>query len=103
MERNEWIKQFVNEMKSWPAAKGFVRDGGVPGCRIPGKISFQDLAEWFLTHPPDGYYPQEGHDPRMERHPTYMDEEKYWVSLDIHPKYAVEKMIKADNAYSPDY
>lgn len=102
MKRNEWINQFVDEMKKWPAAKKFVAGGGVPGCLVPEKISFQELAEWFLTPPPDGYYPQDGHDPRVRRN-SYMDSDKYWVPLHIQPKYAVEKMVDADNSYSPDY
>lgn len=78
MNKTEYEARFKSAMSKWSGGKSFMREGGVPGCRILQTTDVAALANWFF----DGAFEQ-------------------WARTD--PEGAVNYMAAEDAAYSPDY
>ncbi len=83
MNKAEYVERFTAAMSKWSGGKSFMREGGVPGCRILQTTDVAALANWFF----DGAFD-----------PWHFEQ---WARTD--PEGAVHYMAAEDAAYSPDY
>lgn len=90
----DYVAEFLVCAKNWKQITAFLRNEGVPGCRVPN-VPLPELAKWFYHC--DGVDLLDAQDPRVicngyESH-----------AFRHTPQSAIDTMREADESYSPDY